>query len=391
MNEVRVGLVIPAAGLGQRLGYDVPKAFISIGEKYILHHTLERFKGLRQIQECVVAVPKPWLGKARQYFSQQSFPFTLTFVVGGKERSESVEKAFNHLTDVDLVAVHDAARPFVSADLVERSFSLAYKKGACILAVPASDTIKQAHHKQIQKTLERTALWLAQTPQVFRKKLYQKALSAQKKSGSMFTDDASLIEQLQHPVHIVESTPENFKITFPSDLKRARMLVSSTSSKKVQSVPKIGFGYDVHQLVSERPLVLGGVQIPFEKGLLGHSDADALCHATCDALLGAAGLGDIGTHFPDTDPAYKGANSLDLLEKVGLLLKERNLRIGNIDATIVAQRPKMKPFIPKMIYAMAQRLQIEEGSISIKATTNEKMGFVGREEGMAVHAVALIF
>ena len=153
---------------------------------------------------------------------------------------------------------------------------------------------------------------------------------------------------------------------------------------------RIGHGYDVHRLVEERKLILGGVDVPYERGLLGHSDADVLTHAVMDALLGAAGLGDIGQHFPDTDPTYKGADSLKLLDHVMVLLAERGLRVGNVDATVIAQRPKLAAFIPQMRAKLAARMEVAEDRVNVKATTEEKLGFTGAGEGIAVHAVALL-
>lgn len=222
---------------------------------------------------------------------------------------------------------------------------------------------------------------------------YREAL----KNGWSGTDDAALVERIGHPVTVVMGDPSNIKVTTPGDLIRAeRFLACRGEDGAVQisgsrsGVVRIGFGYDVHGFVAGRPLVLGGVEIPFDRGLLGHSDADVLLHAICDALLGAAGLGDIGRHFPDTDPSFKGISSLILLESTARLLVENGFAIQNIDATLVLQRPRLAPFIPRMVEAISRVTGLPAAQVNVKATTTEKLGFTGREEGVAAYATALL-
>ena len=233
-------------------------------------------------------------------------------------------------------------------------------------------------------TLNRSRLVAAQTPQIFHRDLLVKAHEHARAEGIQATDDASLVEALGVPVVILEGSEKNRKVTTREDIPILSLYM------KGKEVQRIGTGYDVHRLKEGRRLVLGGVEIPFERGLDGHSDADVVIHAIMDALLGAAGLRDIGTYFPDTDQAFKDISSLVLLEKVRHLLREKCCRIVNLDVTLLAQRPKIKPYVPQMIANIAEALRIPKAAVSVKATTTEKLGFVGREEGMAAQAAAMV-
>jgi 2-C-methyl-D-erythritol 4-phosphate cytidylyltransferase/2-C-methyl-D-erythritol 2,4-cyclodiphosphate synthase len=205
------------------------------------------------------------------------------------------------------------------------------------------------------------------------------------------TDDASLVEALGHPVKLVPGSYRNIKITTPEDMVVAEALLEKGEKSNVPSATlRMGFGYDVHRLVTGRPLILGGVEVSFERGLAGHSDADVLVHAVMDALLGAAGLGDIGRHFPDHEPRYAGISSLMLLEEVGKMLAERGYRVSNIDAVVVAQAPRLAGYIPAMVQQIARTLGIDAGCVNVKATTTEGLGFTGTGEGIAAYAVATI-
>jgi len=206
-------------------------------------------------------------------------------------------------------------------------------------------------------------------------------------AGRDFTDDCQLFEQAGHPVRLVPGLDTNLKLTTPEDIRLAEALL--TDRKEIGAM-RIGHGYDVHKLVEGRPLILGGVSIPWEKGLLGHSDADVLTHAVMDALLGAAALGDIGGLFPDTDPAYAGADSIQLLRQVMARVRQEGYALGNLDVTVLAQQPKLKPYIPAMRACLADACGVPIEQISIKATTEEGLGFTGSGEGMAAHAVCLL-
>ncbi len=280
-----------------------------------------------------------------------------------------------------LVAIHDAARPFVSEQVITDALAEAEAMGAAAPAVAVKDTIKIANDGAVVQTPDRAALFAVQTPQCFCRNLYWKALKAvQGEKVHLVTDDCSLFELAGLPVHLTQGDYANLKITTKEDLPAA-------AQNKGENTMRIGHGYDVHRLVEGRKLIMGGVTIPYEKGLLGHSDADVL-HAVSDALLGAAALGDIGKHFPDTDPRYEGADSLMLLREVGRLLDETGYTVGNIDATVLCQAPKLAPHIPAMRQNIANALGLALADVSVKATTEEHLGFTG--EGLAAHAVALI-
>ncbi len=278
-----------------------------------------------------------------------------------------------------LQAIHDAARPFVSQAVITRALEAAAQTGAAAPAVPVKDTVKvAAPDGRVQATPDRSTLFAVQTPQCFDRARYLQAMERVRgPQASAVTDDCSLFELAGFAVQLVEGDYANAKITTIEDLKGENKM-------------RIGHGYDVHRLVEGRKLILGGVDIPYEKGLLGHSDADVLLHAVSDALLGAAALGDIGGHFPDTDPRYKGADSLELLRQVGLLLKQAGYTVSNIDATILCQAPKLAPHIPAMRQNIARVLDLPADAVSVKATTEEKLGFTGAGQGIAAHAVALI-
>lgn len=299
-------------------------------------------------------------------------------VRGGATRADSVRAGLN-VANGELVAIHDAARPFVSKTVIDDVLEAAERYGGAAPAVAVKDTVKVADRSgRVIETPDRATLYAVQTPQCFRRVLYEQALRSVKgPQAHLVTDDCSLFELAGLEVHLTEGEYANYKITTQDDWKG-------------QEKMRIGHGYDVHRLVEGRKLILGGVEIPYEKGLLGHSDADVLLHAISDALLGAAALGDIGQHFPDTDPRYEGANSLTLLREVAALLQAKGYRVGNVDATVLCQAPKLAGHIPTMRVNIAEALGIGVEDVSVKATTEERLGFTGAGEGIAAHAVALL-
>ncbi len=279
--------------------------------------------------------------------------------------------------------IHDAARPLVSDGLIRRTIEAAAGTGAAIAAVRASDTVKRADADgRIVGTLPRDEIYLAQTPQAFRVHVLRDALAL---TGDA-TDEAALAERAGHPVQVVDGDPRNLKITTAEDLETAERLLNSGAG-----VMRIGNGYDLHRLVAGRPLILGGVDIPFEKGLLGHSDADVICHAVTDAILGAAGAGDIGRHFPDTDPAWKDANSLDLLRRAMAVVAAAGYAVSNVDVVVVAQRPKLAPHVDAIRASVAAALGCDRAQVSVKGKTNEGVDSIGAGESIAAHAVALLW
>jgi 2-C-methyl-D-erythritol 4-phosphate cytidylyltransferase/2-C-methyl-D-erythritol 2,4-cyclodiphosphate synthase len=287
-------------------------------------------------------------------------------------------------THADVVVVHDAARPFVSADLITRTIAAAAESGAALAALGARDTVKSVANGLVTATLDRQTIFLAQTPQAFRRDVLRDALAI----TSDATDEASLAEQAGHPVRIVSGEASNIKITTQDDVAMAEAI--SRGGAQPLRTGRAGLGYDLHRLVEGRPLILGGVTIPFDKGLAGHSDADAICHAVTDAILGAAGAGDIGRHFPDTDLKWKGASSVDLLRRAVEIVRAQGLVVGNVDATVILERPKLAPYVDAMRATLANALGVTIERVSIKGKTNEGVGELGRGEAIAVHAIAMV-
>jgi 2-C-methyl-D-erythritol 4-phosphate cytidylyltransferase/2-C-methyl-D-erythritol 2,4-cyclodiphosphate synthase len=314
--------------------------------------------------------------------------------MGGATRLESALSGLQRLTEFaskdDWIWEHDAARPcFSEADFNQAFQSVTqntHQSQGFVLGYPAIDTLKQVHsNRLIERTVDRAAIWQAATPQIFSYAVLMKALISAKEKKEAVTDSASAIELIGEQVEMLPCSRQNMKITESADVALARFYLSKGDKRM-----RIGHGMDVHAFKVGRPLILGGVTIPHHQGLDGHSDADVVIHALCDALLGALALGDIGKHFPDTDPKYKGTNSRVLLQYVNALIESKQYQLHNADITIAAQAPKLAPYIGQMRQHLAEDLKIDVDQISIKATTTEKLGFVGREEGISVEAVVLV-
>ncbi len=388
--------IIPAGGVGLRMGLDMPKQFARLADRPILYHTLMAFEQAACIDFVILLVPADYVGPAQKIVSVNNFSKPIKVMPGGILRMDSVRIGLHNLPDgVEIVVVHDGVRPLVSPALIDACVQAAGKFGAALAAIPVKDTVKAVGMDSlVEKTVDRQGLWLAQTPQAAHFKLLQKAYVAADKDGFVGTDEASLLEFAGLPVAIVDGSEKNIKITRPEDLTIAEALLmdkdNTINNGGRGGQMRIGHGYDAHQLVAGRDLVLGGVHIPHELGLLGHSDADVLLHALCDAILGALALGDIGRHFPDTDQTYKGISSLVLLENVMAKAQEKGCTLANCDITVVAQRPKLLPYIDQMRANVSAACGVEVDRINIKATSTEKMGFAGREEGIAAHAVVLL-
>jgi 2-C-methyl-D-erythritol 4-phosphate cytidylyltransferase/2-C-methyl-D-erythritol 2,4-cyclodiphosphate synthase len=385
MQSTHVTAIIAAGGSGRRVGGATPKQMLEIGGRTLLQLSVEAFASHPRVSDIVIALPSelveqpfPWLAQATK----------ARIVKGGARRQDSVAAAFDAAaSDTDIVLVHDAARPFVSAALIDRCIAAAAAHGAAIAAVPVSDTVKQAaRHSDgqvVTGTIPRDSIFLAQTPQAFRRDVLARAI-ALGRAGTEATDEASLAERAGDPVHIVEGNTENVKITTAADLERARQ------QHAIVAAGRIGTGYDLHRLVEGRPLILGGIEIAADRGALGHSDADVVCHAVTDAALGAACLGDIGRHFPDTDPRWKGASSIALLRQAVAMVANAGLTIVNVDVVVVLERPKIAPHLAAIRASLASALDIEVGQVSVKGKTNEGVDAVGRGEAIAAHAVALL-
>lgn len=369
-----VTAILVAAGSSRRMGFDKLSHRLP-GGLTVLQTSLGAFERHPRVNE-IVLVAGANLETCRELAAACSKPCKA--VSGGATRAESVRAGLAAATG-EIVAIHDAARPFVSEAVITEAIRAAEHSGAAAPAVPVKDTVKVAGADgRVIDTPDRSTLFAVQTPQCFRRDLYIQALEAVSgERANLVTDDCSLFELAGLPVVLTSGDYANLKITTKEDLKG-------------ENTMRIGHGYDVHRLVEGRKLILGGVDIPYEKGLLGHSDADVLLHAISDALLGAAALGDIGKHFPDTDPRYEGADSLRLLQEVGRLVHEAGYTVGNIDATILCQAPKLAPHIQTMRTNIAGALGLAVDRVSVKATTEEHLGFTGQGQGIAAHAVALL-
>jgi len=378
-----VTAIIAAGGRGERLGAGQPKQFLSIAGQTILERSVRAFLTHAAVDALVVALPADLAGAPPAYLTGTAKP--LRVVAGGARRQDSVAAAFRAVpARTDVIVVHDAARPFASADLIARTIAAAAESGAALAAVAARDTVKQVDGSVVRATLDRRTIFLAQTPQAFRRQVLSDALAL---SGDA-TDEASLAEQAGHTVRIVEGEAANIKITTAEDLVMAEAI--NRAGGAPAAATRVGTGYDLHRLVEGRLLILGGVTIPFDRGLAGYSDADAVCHAVTDAILGAAAAGDIGRHFPNTDPQWQGASSIDLLRRAAAVVRGMGLAVGNVDATVIAERPKLAPHVDAMRANLAEALGVSADRVSVKGKTNEGVGELGRGEAIAAHAVALL-
>lgn len=383
---MRVTAIIAAGGAGRRVGAPVPKQMLELGGRSILERSVDAFAAHAAIAEIIVVLPSEVAARPPSWLAKHA-P-RIQVVAGGERRQDSVANGFDAAdAAADVLLVHDAARPFVTADVISRVIDAAAAHGAAIAAMPVRDTVKRVERRAgdsvIVETLARDALFLAQTPQGFARRVLRDAV-ALGRSGVEATDEAALAERAGHRVRVVDGAPENVKITTAEDLEEARRREMAATQCRV------GSGYDLHRLAPNRRLVLGGVHVPAELGALGHSDADVVCHAITDALLGGASAGDIGQHFPDTDARWKDASSLDLLRQVTELVRTRGFAAVNVDVTVVLESPKLGPYRSRIAASLADALGIDPSAVSVKAKTNEGVDAVGRREAVAAHAVALL-
>lgn len=388
---MHVTAIIAAGGRGQRFGGAEPKQFLSVAGRTVLEWSVNAFLAHPQIREVVVALPANLVDPPPAWAAR--WGQRLRVIAGGARRQDSVANAFRAASpETDLVVIHDAARPFVTADLIARTIAAAAEAGAALAALPVTDTVKRGEGGLVQGTLRRDEIFLAQTPQAFRRDVLQAALAL----NDDVTDEASLVERLGRPVRLVAGEPTNIKITVPSDLPRAETLARelsegrSAGAAETGGTMRVGIGYDLHRLVEGRPLILGGVTIPFGRGLLGHSDADAVCHAATEAVLGAAACDNIGHYFPNTDPRWKGASSIELLRQAVGVINEKGFAVSNVDVVVITEQPKLAPFVHAMRENVSRALGIDIDCVSIKGKTNEGVGEIGRGEAIAAHAVAMV-
>ena len=380
-----VTAIILAAGSSTRMGGDVTKQRMKLLGKSILYRTVRAFSECAAIDAIVVICKADELDWVRNQVD--CFDKIVSIIPGGNNRAESAKIGFDNIpVETDYVAIHDGARCLITPENIDLVIQAALVSGAATAAVKATDTVKLCENGRILKTLPRENIYLASTPQIFAKAVYEKALLTSEPAATT-TDDNMLVENIGHEIVPVDIGGENIKITNPDDLGFAEYILNRRGE---MAEIRVGHGYDVHRFAEDRKLVLGGVEIPSEKGLLGHSDADVLLHAIMDAMLGASGLGDIGRHFPDNDEKYKGISSLKLLNYTSELVVALGYSVNNIDATVVMQSPKIAPYISSMVSNISEILKIEQSRVNVKATTEEKLGFTGRLEGVSAHAVVTL-
>ena len=378
----RTDALIVAAGRGQRFGGTLPKQYAPLAGVPLLRHTLAAFAGHPAVAR-VRAVIHP---DDRDLYDKAAQGLGLAEpVAGGRSRQESVLRGLESLADDPpaRVLIHDGARPFVSPPVIGRVLAALDDAPGAIAALPVVDTLKRESEGHIGGTQDRSGLWGAQTPQGFR---FAEILAAHRTvAGEELTDDAAVAERAGLAVALVEGSRENMKVTSQDDLRTAEQWLRGQESEV-----RVGQGFDVHAFGPGDHVTLCGIRVPHDAGLVGHSDADVGLHALTDAILGALGADDIGSHFPPSDPQWKGAESGRFLTHARDLVAARGGRLLHLDVTLICERPKVGPHREAMVARIAGLLDLPAERVSVKATTTEKLGFTGRGEGIAAQAVATI-
>jgi 2-C-methyl-D-erythritol 4-phosphate cytidylyltransferase/2-C-methyl-D-erythritol 2,4-cyclodiphosphate synthase len=389
--------LILAGGSGSRMGQaSSDKILLKIGSKTVFAHTLHAFVRSRCIDGVVIVARD---NRQRRFLAEEvrlaAVKLPVLYTIGGKERQDSVLNGLSLLPDeTAYVYIHDCARPAIAPEAI-RSLRTAVTAHECpvSLAHRVTDTIRQFTSTPLEKPvkgtlLERSSLWAMETPQVFPRPLIEKAHIQLKVP---VTDDIAATEKLGLPTLLLDTGLPNPKLTRPADLHRLEIILADRKPDDLgDSTMRVGIGYDIHRLKKGLPLVLGGIRIDADVGLVGHSDADVLSHALADAILGAAGLPDIGHWFPNTDPSIAGISSQAILRKAVELVSDKRLRLVNVDATLIAEKPKIAPYLAQMKETLGKTLQLDPSAIGLKATTQEQIGSLGKAEGIAAHAVAAL-
>jgi 2-C-methyl-D-erythritol 4-phosphate cytidylyltransferase/2-C-methyl-D-erythritol 2,4-cyclodiphosphate synthase len=411
-GTVSLGAVIVAAGSSTRMG-GVDKVFADLRGRPVLAWSLSEFESCPQTAASVVVVAAKSLEQAQSLISERGLRKPVMFVTGGARRQDSVKAGLDALircgVACELVAVHDGARPFVDRDMIERGIEAAQVHGAAVAAVPVKDTIKSVdRNRAVAGTPDRRTLWAVQTPQVFQRDVI---LEAHRRVTGDVTDDASMVEALGGKVAVFEGHPENIKITTPDDLLLAELIAAKRAGepgavavsggmvsgpslaqapRNVDLSVRVGTGFDGHRLAPPGPLRLGGVDIPHDQRLAGHSDGDVLLHAVASAFLGAAGLGDLGRHFPSSDPSLRGTDSRVLLRRVMDMVGARGWLPEYVDATIIAQRPKLAAHLDQMAAAISGSTGLARERVNVKVTSTDGVGAIGEGQGIAAQAIAMV-
>jgi 2-C-methyl-D-erythritol 4-phosphate cytidylyltransferase/2-C-methyl-D-erythritol 2,4-cyclodiphosphate synthase len=380
MNDKKAAAIIAAGGSSSRMNGE-DKLFADLCGVPVIIKSVTAFEEAESISEIIIAAKLENAGKIRELCGEYGITKLKAVVSGGESRQQSVMNAINEVSaGIEIIAVHDGARPFVTTESINKIVKLTEEKHAVIPAVRVKETVKNVHNGRIISTPDRENLYLAQTPQTF---LLSKYLEAVEKTKNIsVTDDAALFENAGFEVFITEGDYKNIKITTKDDLCNSQFTIHNAQ------LLRIGMGYDVHQLVEGRKLVLCGVEILHDEGLLGHSDADVAVHALMDALLGSVALGDIGLHFPDNEKENKGISSMELLKRVVKLVNKKGYVPFNIDITIIAERPKLMPYNLQMRENISSVCKIPVDCVSVKATTEEGLGLAGK--GIGANAVCTV-
>lgn len=400
-KKVSYSAIILAGGMGRRMSRD--KQYLKILSRPMIEWTLDSFLKTGIFDEIVLVLTPRNIRLHKIEWSKKG----VKIARAGRTRMESLKNGFSCVSkDAKVIAVHDGARPLVSINLIERCMLKAYKYGACVPAVPLKDTIKRVSKdgKSIEKTIDRDCCRLVQTPQCYKREILEKILKKADLKKD-YSDESQILEQENIKIRIVESDYFNIKITTPEDLiiaeafmknRRQRTENTNTAELKTQNsklktqITRVGFGYDIHRMVEGKPLIMGGVQIPHTKGLLGHSDGDVVLHSVCDSILGSIAAGEIGMYFPPTDLTIMGLSSINIAEKVISILKEKHARVNQMDVTIVAEEPKLKPYYEEMRKSIAKIFGMKLQDVSIKAKSRERLGEVGRGEAIACYVVSTV-
>ncbi|MFC5354998.1 bifunctional 2-C-methyl-D-erythritol 4-phosphate cytidylyltransferase/2-C-methyl-D-erythritol 2,4-cyclodiphosphate synthase [Azospirillum himalayense] len=378
--------LIVAAGTGQRFGAERPKQYLDLAGQPVLRRTVEAFRRHPKVSAVRVVINPAFRDLYDAAVAGLNLPEP---VAGGASRQDSVRNGLEALTDSapGLVLIHDAARPLIDAGTIDRVIAALATHPAALAAVPLADTLKRGNGGPdgglVAETVDRSGLWRAQTPQGFR---FPEILAAHRDAAGLeLTDDAAVAERAGLPVALVPAREENFKVTTPDDLTRAARALDSALSDI-----RTGSGFDVHRFAEGDHVTLCGVRVPHTHRLDGHSDADVGLHALTDAILGALCAGDIGSHFPPSDPQWRGADSALFLKHAAELVTARGGRIAHVDVTIICERPKVGPHREAMTARVAEILGMPVDRVSVKATTTERLGFTGRGEGIAAQAMATV-
>jgi 2-C-methyl-D-erythritol 4-phosphate cytidylyltransferase / 2-C-methyl-D-erythritol 2,4-cyclodiphosphate synthase len=383
----QVYALVVAAGRGSRFGGSLPKQYLPLGGAMVLRHAVAAFAGHPRIADVLVAIrpeDRAWFERAIAGLR------VMAPVAGGATRQDSVRLGLEALASYRPrhVLIHDGARPFPDAALIDRVINGLDRAPAAIPALPLHDTIKRADNGMVRATVDRARLWRAQTPQGFDFDVILAAHRAM--AGRQLTDDSAVAEAAGLAPLLVAGSEDNPKVTTAEDLAAAERLIAARSIDAGLGDVRIGQGLDAHAFGPGDRVVICGVEIPHDAGLVGHSDADVGLHALTDAVLGAIGAGDIGLHFPPSDPQWRGAASDRFLRHAADLVQARGGSLAAVDATIVCERPKIGPYRAAMVERVAAILGIAPDRVSIKATTTDRLGFTGRGEGIAAQAVATV-